>query len=550
MPRELSSLYIVSNGIVKRSVLLLDTNIVAPPLSDLHLARSIGRNTLFGILSNVVQVGTRMITIPVVISHIGLGGYGIWAVVMATASYMRFGSAGIKSAFQKYVAEATGSGDYETASKLLSTGSFLMLGLSLAVLIPMAVFSRSVAQASGVPPQFFTAAAGSITLLALIMVMCNWGAAFDAIVMGGHRIDLARTFSMITTTGEAIAIVALLSLGYGLFAMACVLAVSELVYLACCFVASRRIVPQIRISLRHVAPGMFRELLRFAFSYQLVNILEVLYAMLLPVTILKFFGTDIAGVYALALRLCGAAVMGLDAMILPILSSGTMIFSSGSSERMRRFVKGSFKLTLAIAAAPLAFVAVFGPLLVRAWTGQANPEFRIAIALTCLGVLFSGISRVQLILYRAAGNALHDNIRQAFRLGVLLVLAVVGARIGFYGVLVGLALAESIGVIYMFFALASSLPWFRIQDLIRDSVRIVSTVVFVIAAGYAAGLVPITWHAPEREIVMVRLCVVFLGCAIALWPAITITKSVAAQEQRALLNLLLPRRRSQALAGD
>ena len=30
---------------------------------------------------------------PAVIAHIGLSGYGIWAVVMATAGYMRFSSA-------------------------------------------------------------------------------------------------------------------------------------------------------------------------------------------------------------------------------------------------------------------------------------------------------------------------------------------------------------------------------------------------------------------------------------------------------------------------
>ena len=40
---------------------------------------------------------------------------------MATAAYMRFGSAGLKSAFQKYVAEATGSGDFETAIRAGAT---------------------------------------------------------------------------------------------------------------------------------------------------------------------------------------------------------------------------------------------------------------------------------------------------------------------------------------------------------------------------------------------------------------------------------------------
>ena len=72
-----------------------------------NLTAAIGKSTALGIVANVAQVGTRLFTVPIVIHHLGLGGYGIWNIIMMTATYMRFGSVGIKSAFQKYVAEAT-----------------------------------------------------------------------------------------------------------------------------------------------------------------------------------------------------------------------------------------------------------------------------------------------------------------------------------------------------------------------------------------------------------------------------------------------------------
>src|SRR6266852_3284031 len=90
---------------------------------DRQLAATIGKNTIFGIVASGVQIGTRLVSVPVVIHYLGLGGYGIWSIIMVTAAYMRFGTAGIKSAFQKYVAEATGNGDFEKANKLVSTGS-------------------------------------------------------------------------------------------------------------------------------------------------------------------------------------------------------------------------------------------------------------------------------------------------------------------------------------------------------------------------------------------------------------------------------------------
>jgi O-antigen/teichoic acid export membrane protein len=382
------------------------------------------------------------------------------------------------------------------------------------------------------------------------MAISNFGAAFEAIVMGGHRIDLTRTFNMFTTAGEAVAVVALLSMGYGLFAMAAVMAVSELVNLGCCYVASRRVVPEIRISLRHFSPSAFRELFRFAFSYQFVNILEVLYNLLLPVTILKFFGTEIAGIYAVVSRLAGAAQMGPDAMILPLLSAGTMVLSSGSVEKMRRFVNKSFKLTLALSSAPLAFVAVFGAPMIMAWTGRGDPEFRIALPFVCLAGLFQCISRLQLILYRATGNALHDIIRQAFRLGILFMLAGAGALIGFYGVLAALAVTEGVGVIYMCFALATPLRFLRLRDLVSDALRLTTAGAIIIAAGLSASAVRVPWALAGREAAIMKVVAGTLGCAIAVWPALALTGSTSPDERRTIRSLFLAWKEAPALATE
>ena len=170
-----------------------------PPAKDGSLAHTIGKNTIFGVVARIAQAGTRLITVPVVIAHLGLGGYGIWAIIMTASAYMRFGSIGIKSAFQKYVAEATGTGNYEEANRLLSTGSAAMFVLSICGLIPISLFSRQLAGALGVPPEFLKSAAGAISMLAVIMVLSNVAAAFEAIIMGGHRIDLARKFTTFLT---------------------------------------------------------------------------------------------------------------------------------------------------------------------------------------------------------------------------------------------------------------------------------------------------------------------------------------------------------------
>jgi O-antigen/teichoic acid export membrane protein len=512
------------------------------PASVRNLAHTIGRNTIFGVIARFAQVATRLVTIPIVIAHLGLGGYGIWSIIMTSAAYMRFGSVGIKSAFQKYVAEATGSGDFETTNKLLSTGCAVMLVLSVAVLIPVAWFSTALARAAGVPPEFLRSAAESTSVLALIMVLSNVGAVYEAIVMGGHRIDLARNLATAFTVAEAVAIVILLHFGYGLFAMASVMAASELGFVFCCYVSAKKILPQVQVRRKFVTKSVLAELVRFAGSFQLVNVLEVLYVSILPVAVLRVFGADASGIYAVATRLVMSAVMLSDAFLVPILSGGAMVYASGSQEEMRKLITKSFKITLGLCLFPLAFIAIFGPTMVFAWTGQAASSLRVALWLVCAAGFFQAFSVLGLVLYRVSGNALLDNIRQALRIACLLSIVAFARHWGFDGVLAGLALTEFIGMVFMLYAITRTFQAFHPRELLPDALKLTVASAVVLLAGAIATQIPLPAIANPRWLALLELGKVSLACLLAAWPALVLTKSVTGAEGKALVNILVPRR--------
>ncbi len=506
------------------------------------LSASIGKNTILGMVSNVAQVGTRLITIPIVIHSLGLAGYGIWSIIMMTATYMRFGSVGIKSAFQKYVAEATGSGDYGMASRLLSTGCVAMFVLSIGGLIPVAVFSARIAGAAGVPAEFLSSASGSISLLAMIMLMSNVGAAYEAIITGGHRIDLIRKFSTILTILEAAAIVGALHFGAGLFAMSAVMGTSELVYVICCFVASRRVLPQVRVSPALATTRVLYELFRFGASYQLVNILEIVYASIVPLALLRAFGANTVGIYTVVTRLVAPAALMQDSFLSPILSGATMVYASGSIERMQRLLVKSFKVTLGLSLFPLGFMAVFGTTIAYVWTSQSDPLFRVIFWLVCLTAFFRSLSLLSLVLYRASGNALLDNIRQLLRIVIVFGVAVSAGKIGIEGVLIGLALSELGGLVFMLVALARTFRLFSAKALVPDAFRLTIAAVMILGVGCLVYQLPLPWAHSDRLAASLRLSLVGLTCLCAAWPSLRLTRSLTAAEGRAIIASLLPRR--------
>jgi O-antigen/teichoic acid export membrane protein len=520
-----------------------ETKTISAVGSHRELAATIGKNTIFGIVASGVQIATRLISVPVVIHFLGLGGYGIWSIIMVTAAYMRFGTAGVKSAFQKYVAEATGNGDYQKANQLVSTGSISMLLLSLAALIPVALYSHRLAEASGVPREFLSSAASSITVLTAIYVISNFGAAYESIVMGGHRIDLPRKYITVLSVLEAVIIIILLYAGYGLLSMALTMGASELVYIFCCYRMSRRIVPQMHISVAHFKTSVFPELIRFAGSYQMVNMLELFYRTIVPIALLKFFGAEAAGIYALAGRLTTSALIAQDALALPILSGGTMVFTAGTAESLKLFFAKAFKVTIAAALPPLAFVCAFGPAMIYAWTGQVDPKFQVAVILVSLAALPKAISLLQLVLYRASGRALHDNINQVLRIVLILVVAYFGRFLGFSGVLAGLAATEFVGVTFMVVAMSLTFHVFNVKVLVRDTLRISAATALVLGAGALAGMVPIPWDFPARILSTLKLAEIGVGCLLMAWPALLVTKTISSAERRSILDAVVPGRR-------
>jgi O-antigen/teichoic acid export membrane protein len=498
---------------------------------------SVGKNTFFGLLANLIQIATRLVTVPVMIRHLGLGGYGIWSIILVTATYMRFGSIGIKSAFQKYVAEATGTGEFAYSSRLLSTGTAGLFIVSVATLIPASLFSIAIARASGVPLQFLHPAAWSISILALILALSNAGAAYEAVVMGGHRIDLTRKFGTFLTVAEAIAMVVVLEIGYGLVAMSIVMAVSETAFVIFCYFAAHRVLPQVRISVKFIDRSVVKELVRFAGSYQVVSILQLVYGAITPIAVLRSYGPDQAGILAIANRLVSPVMMCMYAFLLPMLSRSAMLFASGTSQEMQSLLNKSFKVTLGLTLLPLALVCAFGTHVIAAWTGQTSASFRPALWLLSLQILFQAFSLLGLVLYRATGKAMWDNIRELLRILTLIPVVYFARELGFLGVLGGLATAEFVGMVFMLAVLSKTYHQFEVKTLGKDFLRLAIATIGIIAVADLAIAGPLLDSFNGRSLEVLKVGVIGLVTLICAYPFMALSGTISQNEVRMIINV-------------
>jgi O-antigen/teichoic acid export membrane protein len=502
------------------------------------LASTVGRNTIFGLAATLTYVATRLVTVPIIIRYLGLDGYGIWSIIMLVAAYMRMGSAGIKCAFQKYVAEATGTGDFDKANRLISTGTALMFALSVLAVTPVFIFSTKLAFWAGVPPKFIHEASESISLLAFIVFVANTGAGYEAIVTGAQRFDLVRKINMIGAVGEAICIVLLLHYGRGLFAMSAIMALSELSYICYCMVISRRVLPQIQIAPQWVSRRELKHFVVFAGSYQLVNLQEVIYNTILPLAVLKYFGAEVTGAYAVAGRLVQACLMPQDAFLLPILSGSSLVFAAGTAEEKRQVVLKAFKSSFALSIIPLSVICAAGDTILLAWTGRKEQTFEYLLVLMSLAGVFHASSLLQLVLYRASGKALMDNIRQTIRIGLLLAIGIMAKQLGLVGTLKGLVLTEFAGMAFMFFVMHHAFPWFKVSLLLPDFMKLTIVACATALLSVLVVSVPIPWLVRERSVALLRTCAAGSLALSAALPLLLLTKALSAAEFRVIRRLI------------
>ena len=515
----------------------MTSKVVSIPSSGTSVASSIGRNTLFGVAGTIIHVLTRIVVVPVMIRHLGLDGYGIWAVLMSIAAYITLGGAGVKSAFQKYVAEATGNGDFDRASRLLSTGSAAVLSISVVVLVPLGILSTYLASATGVPSAFIHEASLSIRILAITAIFGNLSQTYQSIITGAHRIDLLQKIYFVLEPLSALTMMILLYLKFGLFGICAVFCIFQVAGGVLLYYYAQRVMPSIHVAPRFVSKSVLKELFRFGGSYQLVSMLEQLYAMVLPVATLRFFGANAAGVFALAARLVGFATMIQGSYLQALLSGGSMVYASGSTEMTQAFVRNSFKAMAALSVLPLAFIALYGTKIAFVWTGKADPLLHGAILLLCAGGICRSLSSLFRVLYRVSGGAVMDNAQLILGLVLAFLLWPFGPKIGFYGMVGGVNfVGQLIGLLFMSMSLTSRFKGFHALALATILLRFCVAAGIILGASALALYVNFSWEVTPRLHDTIQLIAAATISLLLTVPALLFTGSVTRSEARTMLS--------------
>ncbi|HCC31147.1 MAG TPA: hypothetical protein DEQ03_14045, partial [Marinilabiliales bacterium] len=104
--------------------------------TEKNISEKLIRNSTFNLIGFVLTTPIQFIIIPYIISHIGVNGYGIWALVISFMGYVGLSDLGISPALTKFIAEYNAHNDQTIINKLVNTAFviYVFVGIIISII--------------------------------------------------------------------------------------------------------------------------------------------------------------------------------------------------------------------------------------------------------------------------------------------------------------------------------------------------------------------------------------------------------------------------------
>ena len=401
------------------------------------------RKAVVGTLEVIVYAGVLFLLYRIIVRALGIGAMGLWSLVMAAASFLRFADTGVGAGVGRFVALSRSEGEDARALEIIDTALLFNAALLTALTVLLVFPARLLL------PYVFDDANALATARELLplafgaFILTNLSGVSAASLVALHRLDL-KSYIVIGSCFLQIAVAALLIEDYGLVAVAAGQIAQQATILVACYFAARRVmgVPAARIVLRPSRAAL-REILPFGLKLQGVSLLTSMFDPISRFVMSSFGGLAAVGTFELAQR----ALMQLRQLIVNPSQQLMPAFAHYKDLESRKSLYMKAMAALSVSAILiLGGAALVAPVLAWLWLGDVPSHFWEFTAVLAVGWIVNVASAPAYHLSVSNGRlkSIAMGGLATTVLGPLLAVAL-GYQLGDRGVALGTALGLALG---------------------------------------------------------------------------------------------------------
>jgi len=306
---------------------------------------------------------------PFTMRKIGYEHVGIWGITLSLVEYYWLIDIGLRSATLKFSAEYYVLGKKDELDRLVNTG--LVYSLCAAGLVALfTIFGAPfVGRVVRIYDPVFPQLARIVGISWAVGLVFN---IFGACIEGFQRFDIFSRIWISTTALRTIAVVIVLSMGYGLVQMGFVLLGTQFLVYLLNYVFFRRLAPDAKINLSLASWGKFKEMAGFGVHTLRVLVSDRLLRQTTPSLISRYLGAEAFAFYGMPLRILDYAMDGVGRVGNVTTPSATELMAIGKKERLEDLGVYANRYSLTFFLPVVLMLLVYGAQLYRLWI---KPDF-------------------------------------------------------------------------------------------------------------------------------------------------------------------------------
>lgn len=364
----------------------------------------IGRAFAVGTLAEVWRIGSRIVITPIILSAIGLAGYGVWALIFALTAYVNLTNGGMGTAYTKFTAEYARKGEYERLRGILGAGQLVIGAIALLAMAAAWAYGDELLSAINVPDEMlYDGHMALLIVLGAVFARMTLGISYS--VLGGlQRNDLHQALTILASFIEFVITVPLLLMDYGLIGMALGYLIGQL----CSFTLGghwvRREDPKVQMSPWHATRAGLSEVIRLGGAMQGLAFANLAMGEGVKVLLTILIDPRATALYEIADRIVYMMRAPTTAAVAPMLSAFAALRAGGERARERELMRLGRKSILILSGSMAAFLMVLGGPALLLWTGEAVPDSAWALRWMSFGTFLISFTSIPGISLRAQGQ--------------------------------------------------------------------------------------------------------------------------------------------------
>jgi O-antigen/teichoic acid export membrane protein len=346
---------------------------VAEALSRASIEQRFRANSALIIAARIVTACLSLGTIPVVVSRLGVSGFGTWEALLALAGFTALFQAAISGTLVWRLSEAYGRGDTAEIRRLARLGAGATWTLFV-LLWPLAWFLREPAvRFLGVSPETVPLAAEMFPIVAALILLGGLSEALEAVVSGCQRTGLVNVVQAGAHILNYSVVIVMTLLGGGLWSLVAGQMTAFVARLAGAWAAAY--VSYGAVSLVPLAPRRTDwSMARYSGLMTIGSVTAALRDQTDKVVLASLASPAWVAYYGMAARLSGLVMEIIRFFYLPILTAVGALNAMRDWDGVRRLYSRVMAVVSVVTGLIVVLVAGLAYRIVILWIGRPIPE--------------------------------------------------------------------------------------------------------------------------------------------------------------------------------